>query len=494
MSEFENKKAELKQIIRQFSSNGNYVEAIPYMEEYCDLIKGNLGAESDRYVTVINDLGEMYRNVGDFENSFKTFSKALELIEEKIGRQSIQYATTTVNFACMYRLTEDLEKAETMFLSALETYDRDESFRKIVEKIDVESIDKDEVVLKSTLYANASNNLATLYQDMGKNEESIKYLNISLELLKNTDNYQYIGISLCNLAVGLMQMGDLDKAEDTINESIELFTSHGMNEHPSYLMALNNLASIYFYKGELPKALENFEIVEPLLKKTYGVNSPQYQSLVYNIEEVRAELTDNKSEVDLVDEIISIEWDMFQKVNNRGGRASCQNNYDTFEIMRMAQYKAWSRPLLESYLGDLNNALKSNRNLVMEKYARMMKQTHFLEYQEIKHTLPYISPEKAEFIKVVCELYKEQEEEYSKKYPNMRGKGRPVELGKTATVAVYLEGEISTYTIETLEVYKKYLEELKSQNQNIVIKINDNIAVAYGYKSIEDAEAKLATK
>ncbi len=491
MSEFENRKSELKVIIRKYSSQGNYIEAIPYMEEYCELIKDNLGADSDRYVTVINDLGGMYRNIGNFEKSYETFSKALDLIAVKVGKDSVQYATTTVNFACMYRLTGEFEKAMAMFTSALNIYNANKSFQRILNKDNIEAMDKAEVVMKSTLYANATNNLATLLQDMDSNEDAIKYLNISLELLKNTENSEYIAISLSNLSVASMRIGELESAENSINESIEIFEKQAMNEHPSYLMALNNLASIYFYKGEYKDALDKLETIEPLLKKTYGIESPQYRSLVFNIDEVKSQLLSDKNKSELVEEILKIEWDMFQKVNNKGGRASCQNNYPTFEIMRSSQYKAWSTELLESYLEDLNNAVKNRRNLVMEKYARMMKHTHFLEYQEIKHSLPYISPEVSELIKEVYGLYKLQDEIYSKKYPKLRSTGRPDDLAKTATVDVYFEGEISTFSENTLKLFKQYLEELSSKNENLAIKINENIAIAYGYESIDDAEQKL---
>ncbi len=492
MDNFEVQKEALKRIIREFSKAGNYIEAIPYMEQYCELIKNHYGADSDRYITVINDLGGMYRNVGNFEKSYETFNNALKLIEQKIGNRSEQYATATVNLACMYRLTEEFDKAESMFLNAINIYDSDETMQKIL-KSEISSIDKETLVRKSTLYANASNNLATLYQDMGKIDESIERLSKSLELLKNTSNHEYIAISLCNLANALMQSGKLDEAESVNLSSIEMFKKHLTTEHPSYLTALNNQGSIYFYKRQYEKALQNFETVEPLLKATYGENSPQYKYLTYNIQEVKNKINinANTNNDSIVDEIVKIEWEMFQRVNNTGGRAGCQDDLNTFEIMRKSQYKAWRYDLLESYLEDLNKAVYHHKNLIMEKYARMMKHTHFLEYLEIKDALPKISPEKELLIEKVCELYKEQDEIYSAKYPKLRKTGRPSDPSKTATVDIYFEGEVMTFSEKTLQIFQNYLEELKSKNLSLAILINENISKAYGYSSIEDAESKL---
>ena len=49
----------------------------------------------------------------------------------------------------------------------------------------------------------------------------------------------------------------------------------------------------------------------------------------------------------MIQEIIKREWDFFQKVENIGGRASCQNNKPMFILMRESQYYAWNIELLE---------------------------------------------------------------------------------------------------------------------------------------------------
>ena len=43
-----------------------------------------------------------------------------------------------------------------------------------------------------------------------------------------------------------------------------------------------------------------------------------------------------------IEEIIKIEWQMFQNVDNLGGRADCQDDFETFYIMRRSQYDNWS--------------------------------------------------------------------------------------------------------------------------------------------------------
>lgn len=78
---------------------------------------------------------------------------------------------------------------------------------------------------------------------------------------------------------------------------------------------------------------------------------------------------------DLIDLVIDKEWKMFDRVQNEGGRASCQNDPATFRIMRASQFMTWPEDLLRSYLADLEHAERAGRNLLTEKYAFMMEYT-----------------------------------------------------------------------------------------------------------------------
>ena len=67
--------------------------------------------------------------------------------------------------------------------------------------------------------------------------------------------------------------------------------------------------------------------------------------------------------------IIRMEWELFDKVQNIGGRASCQDQWSTFQIMRSSQLLAWTPELLSSYQNDLLEAKAAGRNPLSEKYG-----------------------------------------------------------------------------------------------------------------------------
>ena len=100
---------------------------------------------------------------------------------------------------------------------------------------------------------------------------------------------------------------------------------------------------------------------------------------------------------DLTDDMVAREWEMFVRVSNPGGKASCQQSPGTFAIMRAAQLASWSDALLESYLADLKNAALAGRNLLSEKYGHMMQSTAPDEYARIASRLPVIAPRALDF-------------------------------------------------------------------------------------------------
>ncbi len=290
------KRQELKETIQFFSKKGDYVSAIPPMEQYLALIKEEFGDSSDRHVTILNDLGGMYRNVGDFKKAEQTFELARDIIEKKLGKHCEQYATTTVNLACIFRFIKEFDKAEKLFLEAMDIYHAEAEFDYLIQTNNCErmtsqpkhkAFQKAELERKSELYANACNNIGVLYQDMQKFEEATAYHTQSLIFLDNADNPEYMAITINNLVNPLIQMQQFNKAIEMINKSLLLFETHLSQEHPLYLTAFNNLGAIYYHQQDYANALDCFEQAKQCIEKHFSKDSPQYASCLNNIEAVK---------------------------------------------------------------------------------------------------------------------------------------------------------------------------------------------------------------
>ena len=197
---------------------------------------------------------------------------------------------------------------------------------------------------------------------------------------------------------------------------------------------------------------------------------------------------------ELVEQIILKEWKMFDAVNNVGGRASCQDDYRTFHIMRGSQYSAWNEKTLQSYHNDLEKAGEDGRNLVSEKYGFMMEYTHPEEYQAIAGMLTPVGPQKQACIEKIAEIYLQQTEEFMKEYPKFLRRTRPVHADGDpyfTSIETYLKGELKTYSEETLRSYLEYLHELRGEGKKIVYMIFENEVRDYGYGSLAEAEKSM---
>lgn len=198
----------------------------------------------------------------------------------------------------------------------------------------------------------------------------------------------------------------------------------------------------------------------------------------------------------LVKKIAELEWQQFDKVKNEGGRADCQDDFNTFSIMRTSQYNAWTDELLESYLEDLLDAMENGWNLIMEKYARMMASTAPEKYEELKDSLPERSVERIAIQEEIIKIQVEWMEEFAGEYPKMASNSRSIRTEEdtpyNTSYETYLRGEIGTYSEKTLLLYGRFVVDLQRKGENLAYNIMNNTALLYGYESAEDAEKKLS--
>lgn len=195
-----------------------------------------------------------------------------------------------------------------------------------------------------------------------------------------------------------------------------------------------------------------------------------------------------------IERIIKLEWDMFDKTQNEGGRAECQNNYPTFFIMRKSQYLTWTEELLTSYERDLVEGRLTGRNLITEKYGRMMESTAPAEYEKIKHSFPELSEGRKEITEAIIAVQVKWMEEFSVEYPKLADQARSIHTSEDSayntSYETYLRGEIGTYSEETFLLYGRFIIDLAQRGENLARMTMQNTVQMYGYATLEDAAAK----
>ncbi|MDD6328461.1 MAG: DUF4125 family protein [Lachnospiraceae bacterium] len=211
-----------------------------------------------------------------------------------------------------------------------------------------------------------------------------------------------------------------------------------------------------------------------------------------NMQEVGRIMDQEKT---LVDQIVELEWKQFDKVKNEGGRADCQDDWNTFSIMRRSQYLTWNEELLSSYLNDLQDADAKGWNLIMEKYARMMQSTAKERYAELEKDLPKRSKERQTIAEEIIKIQVTWMEEFAKKYPKMAGNARSIHTYEDSeyntSYETYLRGELGTYSEETFVLYGRFIADIARKGENLAYNIMNQTAKLYGYDNVEDAESRL---
>ena len=214
--------------------------------------------------------------------------------------------------------------------------------------------------------------------------------------------------------------------------------------------------------------------------------------LLANSKAEKSKAENSKTEK-LAEEITKLEWDQFQLTENEGGRANCQGNWPTFRIMRMSQFLAWPLDLQESYKQDLERANQNGRNLITEKYARMMESTapEIFERTIKPYIKPILEPRKSAQEQIILTQV-EWAADFREHYPHlglaMRVLKTSEDTAENTSFETYLRGELSTYSDATFAKYQRFVNNLRAENLNLTQIIIANTVHMYGYDSLESAE------
>ena len=50
-----------------------------------------------------------------------------------------------------------------------------------------------------------------------------------------------------------------------------------------------------------------------------------------------------------IERVGELEWSLFQETHNEGGRASCQDDWETFRVTRAGQAMGWSEEMVAAW-------------------------------------------------------------------------------------------------------------------------------------------------
>lgn len=195
---------------------------------------------------------------------------------------------------------------------------------------------------------------------------------------------------------------------------------------------------------------------------------------------------------DIIERIIDKEYAMLDRVNGLGGRASCQDRFSEFRLMRASQFLVWSENIQESYFADLEEAERIGRNLVFEKYAWMMQTSMPEEFRKVCHVLPQFTEEQIRRMERIVKIQVAWAEEFVETYPVFGSRGRRLytsqDTPQDTSVETYMRGELATYSDATVQLYGQFVENCLLEGRNLTVEVRRNQARFQGWNSLEEVE------
>jgi hypothetical protein len=234
------------------------------------------------------------------------------------------------------------------------------------------------------------------------------------------------------------------------------------------------------------------EIRKAVVKQT-GISDKKEEYLMETAEKLVERAEEQEKREELIRTLVKIEFETFDRVENLDGRAECQDNWETFSIMRTSQYAHWENEMLAQWIREFQDANQQGRNLISEKYARMMESTDPELYAEMVDKLPVLSEEFLALRESIVAIQVTWMEEFSKAYPNLALRSRVIHTTEDTkwetSYETYLRGELSVYSFDLLYQYGRWVAKLYQQGENLTTLTMAETARLYGYQSLEDAEA-----
>ncbi|MCC6145074.1 MAG: tetratricopeptide repeat protein, partial [Candidatus Hydrogenedentes bacterium] len=240
-------------------SLGKYAEAVALLEPAAEIIRAALdGSEPDAYPKLLSNLGVALQNTGRLYEAEKVLTKSLERRRKVLGPEHHDYALTLMNLAMVKSDLGRYAEARSMFQEA------------------------DQVFTNTLQYGPAHlkciQNLAGVYMQQGEYaiaQERLEFLRANLAEAFGTATLDYAQVTN-NLATLYSEVGRLSDAERLYREALRIVESVVGRNHPAYAAYLSNLAAFYQDLDRDEAALPLLQEAESVLETALGKDHPQY--------------------------------------------------------------------------------------------------------------------------------------------------------------------------------------------------------------------------
>lgn len=215
------------------------------------------GPRSEEVAKVMNNLGVVCNDLGEFSNALDYLQRALEIRLAVHGEENNLTATTYQNLGNAYLDSGDPNKALEYFQKALD--------------INQKVLDSDDPAL-----AVSYNDLGNVFYSLGDYGKALEYLEKALEIQTKiySGGHLHTAATLNNIGMLFSDKGDYQTALDNYFKALAIQEKIVGPGHPDIAISYNNIGSVYYYTGDFSKALEYFRKALDIRVAAFGEKHP----------------------------------------------------------------------------------------------------------------------------------------------------------------------------------------------------------------------------
>jgi eukaryotic-like serine/threonine-protein kinase len=195
------------------------------------------GEEQPATLRAMNNLGFVYQIEGKYSQAGAILSKALEIRRRVLGDEHPETLIATDNLAIVYFRKKEYAKAESLFAKNLENR------RRVIGEEHPDTLD-------------TMNNLGATLKEEGRLAEAVALLSKVLEAKRRVlgEEHPSTLTSMVNVAVLYAYQGQYLEAEPLMVRAVELQGRMLAEEHPDRLGSMRRLAALYSDEGKYGEA------------------------------------------------------------------------------------------------------------------------------------------------------------------------------------------------------------------------------------------------
>jgi CHAT domain-containing protein/tetratricopeptide (TPR) repeat protein len=265
------------QDVRENLRNHRYADALSHSLQNLKLTEERTGRDSIYTAGVLNDIGNIYIIIGDYEAAEPVLQRALAIREKRLNRDNPDLAVSLNNLGVVCQHTGDYEKAVGLYTRALEING------KYVGPNHFDAI---------TNMTNAAH-VYLLLGKLQKAENMARRAMDTVDKLLGRNNHYLAGAEDIMGRIYLRR-GDLDNAEthfQTAIEILERISTGGLND-PAVAECLAYMAEIHLRRNELPQAEKALQKARSSLERTLGEHHPALAGINEKLALIRGERED----------------------------------------------------------------------------------------------------------------------------------------------------------------------------------------------------------